>query len=85
MWHQDRDCPDLPQKRNPLLWIQPSLAEDGVDAVIRRILNTANAVVTSAILSHSSLSDIAIAAGAIDSDKGTVTDSPNLPSWHNNP
>jgi len=64
----------------------PTLAEEGVDAVIKRILSTATALVKNADLPYSSLSGIAIAAaGAIDSDKGIVTDSPNLPGWHNIP
>jgi glucokinase len=64
----------------------PTLAEEGVDAVIRRILTTATALVKNVDLPYSSLSGIAIAAaGAIDSVKGIVTDSPNLPGWHNIP
>ncbi|MDM8000691.1 MAG: ROK family protein [Dehalococcoidia bacterium] len=64
----------------------PTLAEEGVDDVIRRILTTATTLVKNADLPYSSLSGIAIAAaGAIDTEKGVVTDSPNLPGWHNIP
>ena len=64
----------------------PTLAEEGVDTVIKRILATATTLLKNADLPYSSLSGIAIAAaGAIDSEKGIVTDSPNLPGWHNIP
>jgi glucokinase len=64
----------------------PTLAEEGVEAVIGRILVMGGALLRGACLSYTSLSGIAIAAaGAIDSDKGVVTDSPNLPGWHNIP
>jgi len=64
----------------------PTLPEEGVDTVIGRILATASALLRNASLPYSSLSGIAIAAaGAIDSEKGIVTDSPNLPGWHNIP
>jgi glucokinase len=62
----------------------PTLAEEGVQPVIKRILTTATALVKDADLPYSSLSAIAIAvAGAIDTEKGVVTASPNLPGWHN--
>ena len=64
----------------------PTLAEEGVDAVIGRILAIGSALLRGARLPYTSLSGIAIAAaGAIDSQKGIVTDSPNLPGWHNIP
>jgi glucokinase len=64
----------------------PTLAEEGVKAVVARILAAASAVLRNASMPYSSLSGIAIAAaGAIDSEKGIVTDSPNLPGWHNIP
>jgi glucokinase len=64
----------------------PTLAEEGVEPVIKRILSSAAALVKNADLPYSSLSAIAIAvAGAIDSEKGMVTASPNLPGWHDIP
>jgi glucokinase len=62
----------------------PTLAEEGAPAVIGRILAAASTLAQNANLPYSSLSGIAVAAaGAIDSEKGIVTDSPNLPGWHN--
>lgn len=64
----------------------PTLAEEGADAVINRILTTVNSLVSNALSSSYSIATIGIAAaGAIDSEKGLVTDSPNLPGWHNIP
>ena len=64
----------------------PTLAEEGADAVINRILTTVNSFVSNALSSSYSIATIGIAAaGAIDSEKGLVTDSPNLPGWHNIP
>jgi glucokinase len=64
----------------------PTLAEEGVKPVIKRILTTATTLVQHADLPYSSLSAIAIAvAGAIDSEKGIVTASPNLPGWRDIP
>ena len=61
----------------------PTLAEEGVDAVISRMLAAADSVIGRADLSRSSFTSIAVAAaGAIDSKKGIVTASPNLPGWH---
>ena len=64
----------------------PTLAEEGAKAVIARILASASGVLRNASLPYPSLSGIAIAAaGAIDTQKGVVTKSPNLPDWHNVP
>ena len=64
----------------------PTLAEEGADAVINRIMTTVNSLVSNALSSSYSIATIGIAAaGAIDSEKGLVTDSPNLPGWHNIP
>ena len=63
-----------------------TLADEGADAIIKRMVSTAGDLVANANLTYSSLSCIAIAAaGAIDTEKGLVTDSPNLPGWHNTP
>lgn len=64
----------------------PTLAEEGAPAVIRRIVSSATNLVNNAQINASSVSGMAVAAaGAIDPDKGVVTDSPNLPGWHNIP
>ncbi len=63
-----------------------TLAEEGAEAVIRRMLATIDHVIEQANLSRSLFSTIAVAAaGAIDSKKGIVTASPNLPGWYNIP
>lgn len=63
-----------------------TLADEGPEAVIRRMLETIDDLIRNAGLTSSSLSGIAIAAaGAIDSARGIVTASPNLPGWHDVP
>ena len=65
---------------------KPTLAEEGMEAVVNRMLATIDDSIKNTNLMSCSLSAIGIAAaGAIDSTKGTVTDSPNLPGWHNIP
>lgn len=60
----------------------PTLPEEGPDAVISRMLLSIDSVVKKTDLPRSTFSRIAIAAaGAIDSDRGIVTHSPNLPGW----
>jgi glucokinase len=64
----------------------PTLAEEGVEAVIGRIVATIDSVINKAGLSRISFASMAIAAaGAIDSDKGIVTHSPNLLGWRDIP
>jgi glucokinase len=64
----------------------PTLAEEGAPAVIGRIVSSAASLIKNADLASSSVSGMAVAAaGAIDPVKGIVTDSPNLPGWHNIP
>jgi len=64
----------------------PTLADEGCDAVVRRLLLTIRRVAETAATPLVSVSNIAVAAaGAIDSAAGIVTDSPNLPGWHNIP
>jgi glucokinase len=59
-----------------------TLADEGPEAVIRRMLDTIDDLIRNTGLSSSPPSSIAIAAaGAIDSASGTVTSSPNLPGW----
>lgn len=60
----------------------PTLAEEGTEAVIGRMLAAIDSLISRAKLPRSSFSNIVIAAaGAIDSEKGIVTASPNLPGW----
>lgn len=64
----------------------PTLAEEGLDAVVDRLLAAIDSVISNSDLSRFSLTGITIAsAGAIDADQGIVTDSPNLPGWSNVP
>jgi len=64
----------------------PTLAEEGVDAVISRLLAAVDRVVGQVDPPPSWLTSLAIAAaGAIDAENGIVTVSPNLPGWDNVP
>lgn len=64
----------------------PTLADEGCEAVVQRLLQAMRRVADSAGISLVSVSSIAVAAaGAVDSVKGTVTNSPNLPGWHDIP
>lgn len=64
----------------------PTLAEEGIDAVIGRMLATIDNLINNADLSRFAPAGMAIAAaGAIDSDNGVVTASPNLPGWRDVP
>jgi len=63
-----------------------TLAEEGPQPVIDRILSAIDHLLGSVNLDSSKLHSISLAAaGAIDLDKGLVTLSPNLPGWHNIP
>jgi len=64
----------------------PTLAEEGIETVIGRMLTAIDSVTSKANMSLPLFSNIAIAAaGAIDSKKGIVTASPNLPGWRDVP
>ncbi len=64
----------------------PTLAEEGALAVIGRIVSSAGSLLRNSGMDPSSVASVAVAAaGAIDPAKGIVTDSPNLPGWHNIP
>ena len=63
-----------------------TLAEEGPQAVIARVLSAIDHLLDSRNLDLSELHSISLAAaGAIDLDKGLVTLSPNLPGWYNIP
>jgi glucokinase len=63
--------------------VRPTLAQEGVDAVIERLSSAINSVLESNGLSLSQIDAIGIAcAGGIDTGKGVViTPSPHLPGW----
>lgn len=61
-------------------------ADEGPQAVIQRVFASIEDLLSRTNLTRSSFSGIAVAAaGAIDSQEGIVTASPNLPGWHNVP
>ncbi len=63
-----------------------TLATEGPQPVIQRILSAVDRLLSQSNIGLSQLGSISIAAaGAIDSEKGQVTSSPNLPGWHNIP
>jgi len=63
-----------------------TLAEEGPQSVIDRILSAIDHILGSVNLDLSKLHSISLAAaGTIDLDKGLVTLSPNLPGWCNIP
>jgi glucokinase len=63
-----------------------TLAHEGVEAVINRLLTTASNTLDKANMEISQLEGLGIAtAGALDTKRGIVTASPNLPGWHNVP
>lgn len=63
-----------------------TLADEGVEAVIDRLLTAVNHALEKAKMRFSQLSGFGIAtAGALDARRGIVTGSPNLPGWHNVP
>lgn len=63
-----------------------TLADEGAESVIKRILSAIDHLLSLRNLDPSQLDSISIAAaGAIDLDKGLVTLSPSLPGWRNIP
>lgn len=63
-----------------------TLADEGPRAVIERMMGSIDGLLARADLPPSSLPAIALAvAGAIDSEGGIVTASPNLPGWQDVP
>jgi len=65
---------------------QPTLADEGVQSVIKRILSMIDHLLGLRNLDSSQLDSISIAAaGAIDFEKGLVTFSPHLPGWYDIP
>jgi len=65
---------------------RPTPAQAGPDAVIKSICATIDKTLSAKRVEPSQLLGIGIAAaGIIDSDKGKVISSPNLPGWHEVP
>ncbi len=63
-----------------------TLADEGPESVINRILSAIDHLRSLRDISSSQLSGISIAAaGVIDMEKGIITSSPNLPGWCNIP
>lgn len=64
----------------------PTLADEGPQSVVERMLSGIDYLLAQSNLSPSQLRAISIAtAGIIDIENGIVTTSPNLPDWHNIP
>jgi len=64
----------------------PTLADEGPQSVIDRILSAIDHLLRVRNMGSSQLHSISIAAaGAIDLDQGVITISPNLPGWHDIP
>lgn len=65
---------------------QPTLAGEGVPAVIGRLFSAIDNLLQQNSLKTSHLRGISLAvAGPIDSKRGIVTVSPNMPDWHDVP
>jgi len=64
----------------------PTLATQGPEAVMTRIVDAVRAAADDAAVDAAALTAIGVSApGPIDVDDGTITDPPNLPGWHNVP
>ena len=63
-----------------------TLADEGPQAVINRILSAIDHLLSQSNIESSELGSISIAAaGVIDVDRGVITLSPNLPGWYDIP
>ena len=63
-----------------------ALAEEGPESVINRLLSAVDHLLSQRNIASSQLDSISIAsAGAINSEKGLITSSPNLPGWYDIP
>lgn len=66
--------------------VRPTLADEGPEAVIERIITGAERVLDRAGLAHQDLRSIGIGApGPLDIPQGLLIEPPNLPGWHNVP
>jgi glucokinase len=65
---------------------RPTLAEEGPEAVIQRIIAGVERVLDQASLGHDCIASIGIGApGPLDIPRGLLVEPPNLPGWHNVP
>jgi glucokinase len=63
-----------------------TLADEGVEAVTGRIFSAIDRILNAQNITPSQLHGIAVAAaGAVDTERGLVTSSPNLPGWRDVP
>jgi glucokinase len=61
-------------------------AEEGLEAVVKRILDAIKRVISLARVETSALGGVGIAAaGVLEMERGVITASPNLPGWKNVP
>ncbi len=66
--------------------VQPTLADEGPEAVIDRIIAGAQRALDHAGLAHKDVCSIGIGApGPLDIPQGLLLEPPNLPGWHNVP
>lgn len=64
----------------------PTLAAEGPEAVISRVVAAVREAANEADVDASALRGTGVSApGPIDSARGVITDPPNLPGWHNVP
>lgn len=64
----------------------PTLATQGPESVIGRIVDAVHAAAAEAKVETNALLGAGVSApGPIDTDEGVITDPPNLPGWHNVP
>ncbi len=64
----------------------PTMAEEGVEAVIRRIFAAVDRVLSITGVKSAQLAGIGLAAaGVLDLHRGVISASPNLPGWHDIP
>ncbi|MBL7209420.1 MAG: ROK family protein [Dehalococcoidia bacterium] len=63
-----------------------TLADEGPEAIVDRLLSAVDGATAKAKLRMSELSGIGVAAaGILDTEKGIITTSPNLPEWRDVP
>ena len=73
----------LPDGREAGSDYRPTLADEGPQAVIDRIVDSVRASLAAAGATEADLEGVGMAApGTVDRREGVVGDSPNLPGWH---
>jgi len=72
----------LPDGREASSDLRPTLADQGPEAVIGRIIDSVRASLAAAGATEAELAAVAVASpGTIDHERGIVRDPPNLPGW----